>query len=341
MLDDSSINGTEGELDMKKKLTILAVVMAVIVIAVSAVIIYIDKGNKEAADLEDGHIRVVTSFYPAYILTINLTEDIPDLKVDSLSDFSDGCMHDYHLTTKDMRMLSHADIFIINGGGLEEYLEDVIESYPELTVINLSQGIEMLPSQVHDGGDNPHIWMNPELYMQQINNASQGLESYIQNKKDKDGRYRQVIEQLTANSEGYLEKVGEVADEMNRLLDTVNDMIINKNISNKVVLFHDSFAYLAEKAGLEVAYTVEVDEHTSLSAGEVAEVIKAIKDENIRYLFTEHQYDDTISDRIKAETDAKLYVIDSAVSGEPDKDAYLRAMRENIETLKKAFEEFM
>ena len=72
---------------------------------------------------------------------------------------------------------------------------------------------------------------------------------------------------------------------------------------------------------------------------DVAEVVDIIKQENIPYLFTEEQYDDTISDRIRDETDARVYVIDSAVTGDVDKDSYLKAMRRNIETLRKAFED--
>ncbi|TAH65724.1 MAG: zinc ABC transporter substrate-binding protein [Anaerolineaceae bacterium] len=326
---------------MKKKLIILVGIMAIVVITIIATISYINKSNNEALNIEESKINIVTSFYPVYVLTINLTDGISDIKVDSLTDFSAGCLHDYQLTTKDMRLLSNADVFIINGGGMEEYLAEVIDSYPHLKVIDLSKGINLLESEVHEGGDNPHVWLDPDLYMIQIENAREELEKYIEDtwdyKKDlnKD-YYKEVIDKLNSNTKAYLDDVGELADDMNQVLETVNNMVSEKNISNKVVVFHDSFAYLSNKAGLEVAYTVEVDEDTPLSASEVAEVISAIKLENIQYLFTEEQYDDTISDRIRDETEAKIYIIDSAVTGDADKDSYLKAMRKNIDTLKKA-----
>lgn len=326
---------------MKKKLFILASVMIIIVVTLTALTYYLNRKNK-TSNTEDDDIRIVTSFYPVYVLTSNLTDQIKGLKVDSLTDFSAGCLHDYQLTTKDMKLLSGADVFIINGGGMEEYLEDVIKNYPDLTVINLSQGIEMLESMEHEGDVNPHVWLDPQLYMVQIENGRQGLEDYIRtsfltNEKDN----KEIIDKLTTNAASYKAKVQEIADEMDQLLFKVKDMSESKNISNKVVVFHDSFAYLANKAGLEVVYTLEIHDDTPLSASEIAEVVDIIKEENIHYLFTEDQHDDTISDRIKEETEAEVYIIDSAVTGNASKDSYLEAMRKNIDTLKKAFEDLM
>lgn len=322
---------------MKKKLIILAGIMAIIVIGIFSAAHYIDKDTNKPAD-GDRTIRVVTSFYPAYVLTVNLTDGISGMKVDSLTDFSAGCLHDYQLTTNDMKLLSDADIFMINGGGMEEYLEDVLESYPQLKIINLSEGITMQESKSHEGEDNPHVWLDPELYMLQIENAREGLINYIKGQENITDN-NDVTERISSNAASYLEDVSIIDHDMKSILNSVKTMVENDNISNKVVVFHDSFAYLSNKAGLEVAYTIELDEDTPLSAGEVADVIRAIRQENIRYLFTEEQYDDTISNRIEDETDARVYVIDSAVTGDADKDSYLKAMRRNIKTLREAFGE--
>lgn len=323
---------------MKKKMIILGSIMAILLMVTVSIANYINKKNKGSLEEGKENIRVVTSFYPNYVLTINLTDSISDFKVDSLTDFSTGCLHDYQLTTNDMRLLSNADVFIINGGGMEEYLEDITDNYPELMIIDLSEGITMLESKVHEGEPNPHVWLDPDLYMIQIENARQGLEKYLVGDQDKNASNEAVISSLKANADEYLSKVKEIALEMNTLLATVKDMAANRDISNKVVVFHDSFAYLSGKAGLEVAYTVEIEEDTPLSAGEVAEIITAIREEKIPYLFTEQQYDDTITDRIKDETDANVYIINSAVIGDANKDSYLDAMEENISTLKNAFE---
>lgn len=320
---------------MRRKLVLLTSVMIIIVISVISIIFYKNNNKKDLYESDEGNIRIVTSFYPVYVLTINLTNNITGIKVDSLTDFSAGCLHDYQLTTNDMKLLSDADVFIINGGGMEEYMDDVLKSYPDLTVINISKGISMLESLEHEGEGNPHVWLDPDLYMKQIDNARYGLENFINNSTVEDN---DIIDKINSNAMNYMGKVRDIADEMNRLKDMVKDMTENKNISNKVVVFHDSFAYLANKVGLEVAYSLEIHDDTPLSAGKIAEVVNFINEEKIRYLFTEQHYGDTISDRIMEETKANVYVIDSAVTGDAGKDSYLTAMNKNISTLREAFE---
>ena len=343
---------------MKKKLIILLSIMVIIIIAVISInhIIIRDDDNQKA-EIGDKSISVVTSFYPVYVLTKNITDQIPAIKVDNLTDFKIGCLHDYQLTTNDMKLLSNADVFIINGGGMEVFLEDVIDNYPDITIIDLSKGISMIESMEHEGEDNPHVWLDPELYLLQIGNASKGLEQYINNrdKENNSNTYTSIentssenetksilgtdiIAKLDSNTNDYIEKVDAIIKEMDLMLDSVVERASNNEISNKVVVFHDSFAYLAIKAGLDVAYTVEIDEENPLSAGEIAEVIDVIKEENILYLFTEEQHDSTISDRIHEETGANVYIIDSAVTGDGSKDSYLDAMKHNIDTLNKAFQ---
>lgn len=346
---------------MKKKIIILFTAMVIIIIAVFTIASLVDRNGNDLSVENHENIRVVTSFYPVYVLTKNLTDEITDIKVDSLTDFSAGCLHDYQLTTNDMRLLSNADVFIINGGGMEDYLSDVIESYPNLMVINISEDIPMLESMEHEGEGNPHVWLDPELYIAQIMNAYKGLEQYVMSIAIEDNVVKStsdesnsshdisknmnisandsvdIIARLDDNTKEYIDEIEEIVDDMNLILDSVKDRVSNNDISNKVVVFHDAFAYLANKAGLEVIHTVEVDEDHPLSAGEIAEVIDVIKEENIRYLFTEEQHDGTISDRIKEETGALVYIIDSAVTGDGSNDSYIDAMRSNIETLKKAF----
>jgi len=70
-----------------------------------------------------------------------------------------GCLHDYQLTPEDMRTLSAAEIFVVNGGGMESFLDKAVAQLPRLQVINASQGIPLLRNS--DGaGDNPHVWVS-------------------------------------------------------------------------------------------------------------------------------------------------------------------------------------
>ena len=77
-----------------------------------------------------------------------------------------------------------------------------------------------------------------------------------------------------------------------------------------------------------------MEEDTSMSAGEIAEIVEEIKLHEVSVLLAEKQFSEQIPMRIANETDSKVVVVDSLVSGEVEKDAYLNGMRETIRILK-------
>ena len=89
---------------------------------------------------------MVTSFYPMYVAAENVIGDVEGVTLENLSEPQTGCLHDYQLTAADMKLLSKADVFIVNGGGIESFLSDVAESYPNLKIIQACDGIDLLES---------------------------------------------------------------------------------------------------------------------------------------------------------------------------------------------------
>lgn len=71
--------------------------------------------------------------------------------LENLSEPQTGCLHDYQLTAADMKLLSKADVFIVNGGGIESFLSDVAESYPDLKIVQACDGIVYLSPQKEQG----------------------------------------------------------------------------------------------------------------------------------------------------------------------------------------------
>lgn len=359
---------------MKKKLGVLFIVFAVIIGCSGVVIWSTQKGNRS----ERSEITVVTSFYPMYILTENLAKNVPGVKVVNLTENQTGCLHDYQLTTQDMIEIDHASMLVLNGGGMEGFIEGVIEQYPELPVVKASEGIELLPAtsqhshehnhedeennhheseeeaHVHEDGENhsheseeeahvhehednhsheeesqeahyhgeynAHVWMNMNDYLVQMETVYEAL-------VDLDPVHESLYE---TNYKEYREKVEELKEEF--------EEVLNETTGKEVVIFHDSFAYLAQEIGLDIVYTVNLDDETYLSAGEVKEIIDEVKKHGIQVLFTEQQYSDSIAKSIANETDAMVYVIDSLVTGENNLDAYLNGMRNNLKTVKEAFQ---
>ena len=53
---------------------------------------------------------VVTSFYPIYLFALNLTQGIDGITIRNLAAPNTGCLHDYQLSTGDMKVLNKAVI---------------------------------------------------------------------------------------------------------------------------------------------------------------------------------------------------------------------------------------
>lgn len=338
---------------MKNKLMLLLGILLFLT-AVGVIIIKVaaPKADIEAIN-EEEKLKVVTTFYPVYMIGLNVAGQANNIEVKSLTNLNTGCLHDYQLTTEDMKIISNADVMIINGGGMESFLEDVTTNYPKLTIIDASEGIEMLPNAEeehedesneevdvdseeddHEHGEyNPHVWLDPKLYIKQIENVRDHLIQYVETSDMDLSKLSQEIEE---NAQDYIQKVMDLDTEIESAKKDIN-LVSEQGGEAQVVIFHDSFAYLANRIGMKVAFTVPLDSDTALSAGDIAEIINVVRQEKIKYLFTEEQYSDSIAKQIEAETEAKVYIIDSAVTGDGAKDSYLTAMRDNLSVLKEAF----
>ena len=66
---------------------------------------------------------------------------------------------------------------------------------------------------------------------------------------------------------------------------------------------------------------------------------EAAADAPFHVLFAEQQYSTELADAIARETSAKVYLLDTGVSGEASVDAYLNAMRKNMETVEQAMKD--
>ena len=80
-------------------------------------------GAQTATKEHSGNFHIVTSFYPMYIDAINITRGVDGVTVTNMTKPQTGCLHDYQLTTEDMKTLEKADAFIVNGAGMESFLD--------------------------------------------------------------------------------------------------------------------------------------------------------------------------------------------------------------------------
>jgi zinc transport system substrate-binding protein len=298
---------------MKRKYGFVAVLLfAILIIGAGMTKFYVNTEKSK----EEGQLKVVTSFYPMYIATMNIIGDSKHVKLENLSEPQTGCLHDYQLTPADMKLLSTADVFVVNGGGIESFLSDVAHSYPSLTMINASQNVKLIES---DGSQNAHAWMNIDDYMIQVQAIADGLAS-------RDSSNAKTYE---ANAKTYLDKLVVLKKEAAQVEKTTN--------GKHIIIFHEAYQYVAKEYGMQVDYVMDLDEERQVSAGEVAQVVGAIKDDGVKTVLAEELYGKNMGDTIERETNAKVYYLDTLVRGKYEADSYLNAMKKNIGIIKEAF----
>ena len=276
---------------------------------------------------------VVTSFYPIHLFARNLLDGINGVELASLAEPTSGCLHDYQLQTGDMKTLARADVFLINGAGMEGYLEGVFEAFPALPVVDASTGVALLEDcsdhgHDHDGHDhdhafNAHIWLDSENAALMVANLAEGLIAALP----------QHEAAIAANRDAYIARLTALDAELTAAL---------ADLPNKdIITFHEAFPYFASAYNLTVAAVINRDPDDALSPRQLAELCKTVKTLGAPPLFTEPQYEDMAASTISRETGAPLFALDPIVTGPADAPLthYEDAMRQNLAVLLQALGE--
>ena len=107
----------------------------------------------QTAAQDDGTTHLVATTYPVYLFTAELVKGVEGITVDLMIDQPISCLHDYTLSVKDMKTLERADLIILSGAGLEETMEDALDTVSDTPQIDCAQGIALLESSHdHDHG---------------------------------------------------------------------------------------------------------------------------------------------------------------------------------------------
>ena len=327
-------------------------------------------GSTKNTDEADDMLTVVTSFYPMYIATLNIVDGVDGVRLENLSEPQTGCLHDFQLTPEDMKLLSTADVFVINGGGIESFMSDVAKAYPKLDVVEACEDVALLSEDDdetdgahdhdhdtdaesdsdhdhdhdadaesesdhdhdhdadaesdsdhdHDHGDeNAHAWMSVPRYRTMVQTIASRL-------AEKDAKH---ADEYYANAKAYDAKLAVLEEK----IDSLKSLTGGQNI----IIFHEAYEYVADDFSMNACYLLDLDEERSVSAGEVKQVIGAIKDDGVSVILAEELYGKSMGDTVSRETDVHMVYIDPLNRGEYDKDSYLYGMERNIELIKDAF----
>lgn len=268
---------------------------------------------------------IAATTLPVYQFTARLTAGT-GLTVTRLVTENVSCLHDYTLTVRQMKAIEGAEVVILSGAGLEDFLGDALTSAN--TVIDSAEGIALLEGghhHDHEGEEHeeaehhehdPHLWLSPACAAEQAKNICTGLS----------GRYPEyapVFEENLANLLADLQKLENYGREQ-----------LSGLSSHEILTFHDGFTYLAQEFGIEIVEAIEEESGAEASAKELIHLVEEVRRHDIRAIFVEENGSGSAASIIAAETGAKLFTLSMAMSG----DDYFEAMYRNIDNLKEALQ---
>ena len=329
-----------------KYIFVLLLLISITVVCSVGTFFYVKLNNEQVA--KDDEILVMTSCNPVYIATLNILDGVEGYKVQNLSQPTTGCLHDYTLTTEDMKNLSKADVLVVNGGGMEGYLDDVVAAYPDLKIIDTYEAIEHSNGFIgmdeylieedeehehehehedeheeaheeehhHDHGANSHIWMDDRLFKCQVAAIANELMGPNPNREE------------TPISKNFFEYSDKLENEIDK--QGLDVAVANENVA----ILHEAFAYTAQSLGANVVATMDLDEERQVSAGEVSAFLDEIKEHDVKLVFAEYDYGKSMGDLIEEQTDAKVVYLETLVHGSYEAGSYVDIMNNNFIAIK-------
>ena len=263
----------------------------------------------------EGHtLRVLTSFLPVYCFAANVAGDLAI--VENLLP-ANVEPHDYQFSRKDLQKLSHADLIVVNGLGLETWLSRVFHdstSHPK--VVEISAGLE--PDLIYAGDrrtsslrPNPHIWLDPRLSCHAVTNILRALQQADPANADK----------YAINAARYVTQLERLDTELRERLAPVKGA--------SVVTYHDAFPYFARRYGLNIIGVIEPVPDVEPSLKYLAALYRTIRAKPVQAIFTEPPTAPRLARQIGSDLRLPVVELDPLEAGALKPDAYEQAMRNN------------
>lgn len=232
--------------------------------------------------------------------------------------------HDYEPVPSDAENVAESDIVLRAGFDLDAWLDELIESAGGgRLVVNTSEGVETTTLE-EDGEEeeDPHIWFDPSNVLVIVDNIAAGLSEV-----DPEG-----TEFYRDNAERYKAEVSEMDEELEEIFGVCDPSEL------KLVTNHDSLNYLADRYGLTVVGAVIPSLETTAepSAGDLADLIRLIEQEDVQAIFSEASVDTEIEEQVADESGAQVVAeLYTDTLGPDDSPAgtYLEMMVHNAEAI--------
>ncbi len=264
----------------------------------------------------DGGLRMLCSFLPVYIFTLNIVGDAAGVQVQMLLPTTAGCPHDYEVTARDIKRLSRADILVVLGG-IDSDIRRTAAAVRARTTVIVAQAEPVEATRAHA---NPHVWVSPRRAVALVRAICDGLCAADPSRAD---TYRR-------NTAAYVAKLERLADEVATLALKVQ--------GRRVAVVHGVFDDLADDLGLDIVATIRSPDGGAPSPRELHNVIRTIQSRHAVALFSEPQYPADLPEQIARQTGIVCRELDPVAGavGAVGPTYYEDRMRENLRTLAEA-----
>ena len=279
-------------------------------------------------NLSEEPAQIAATTLPVYDFTVAICENTP-ITVTRLVTEEVSCLHDYSLNVRQVKAAEAAEVIVMSGAGLEEFLDDMLIG---TITIDASHGIELICPEEdhgheheeeeehghegHSHDQDPHIWLSPVNAIIMAENICDGLTD----------RYPEYEAVFADNLKLLLDKLESLQQYGENALREIN--------SREIITFHDGFAYFADSFGLTILEAVEEESGSEASAKELIHLIEIINAHDVKAIFTEANGSTSAASIISRETGTACASLDMAMAG----DSYFDAIYHNIDTLKEALQ---
>ncbi len=205
-----------------------------------------------------------------------------------------GDVHTFEPKPADIRAVAQADLLVMNGLGLDDWLEKTIANAsprgtPLLKLGVDLPGVRLLPGEA-PGTQNPHVWLDVKYAQAYVDRIITALRAADPTHAD----------QYQSQGTAYRQRL----DELDRW---VRDQIASIPKPNrKIVTFHDAFPYYAREYGITIVGVAVQAPGQDPSAGDTAALVKAIRAAGVKAIFSEAQFPAKLVRQLADETGSKV-----------------------------------
>jgi ABC-type Zn uptake system ZnuABC Zn-binding protein ZnuA len=240
----------------------------------------------------------------------------PDVAVDSLVP-AGADVHTFDPTPGTIAKLAHADVVVMNGLGVDGWLDQVVADAGAVAPMKLGEGLDV-PLIEDEAGPNPHLWMDvayAKLYAGRIADALAAADP--------------------AHEAGYRDRAAAYGARLDELDGWVREQVASVPAADrKVVTMHDAFPYYARAYGLDVVGVAVGAPGQDPSAAEITALVDTIRRTGVKAVFAEDQFSPKLVEALASETGTTVVsdLFDDSL-GKPPVTSYEQLIRWDTEQI--------